>query len=245
MQEWKSDPRWKHRNVYAVAGWSHVVPFALWLGLMALLDFLGGPAAWKYALRVLLCGGLLVWLRPWRWYAPPAWRQAPIALLAGLFVFVLWVAPESSLAARWPHLQDVYLKWAVFPLGQISAAKTASPYAPEYAGWFLCLVRLAGSAFVIAVIEEFFWRGFLYRWMLGRSFLDVDAGQKSDVWVVAGLCLAFGLEHDRWLAGALAGYVYLMLYIRTRNLWSAIIAHVATNLLLGLYVLKTGAYSFW
>jgi CAAX prenyl protease-like protein len=54
----------------------------------------------------------------------------------------------------------------------------------------------------------------------------------------------FALEHDRWFAGALAGAVYGLVYIR-RGLAAAILAHVVTNFLLGLYVIDRGAWGLW
>jgi len=108
----------------------------------------------------------------------------------------------------------------------------------------LTLVRLAGSAFVIAIIEEFFWRGFLYRWLLGSPFLKFNLGTMhvGMFWIVA---LLFGLEHTRWMVGILAGVAYGYLVIRTRDIWAGCIAHITTNLLLGIYVLITRSYHFW
>ena len=117
-------------------------------------------------------------------------------------------------------------------------------YAPSVCGWGYTLVRLAGSAFVISVIEEFFWRGFLYRWIQKIDFLDVDPGKLA--WpAFLGTAALFAAEHTEWLAGLACGLVYGWLYIRTRNIWAVCIAHATTNLLLGLYVLGTGAYQFW
>ncbi|OGV41274.1 MAG: CAAX prenyl protease-related protein [Lentisphaerae bacterium GWF2_57_35] len=221
------------------------MPFAAWILAMAGLEWIGGPAAWKYVFRTVLCCGLFGYLRPWQWYARPVWRQLPAAVAAGVLVFASWVLPETAWMDRWPAVRDFYLTWLVFPLGKLPAYVLDSPYAPERAGWFFSLIRLAGSAFVIAVIEEFFWRGFLYRWMLKRNFLDVAPGQAADWTIVLGLSLAFGLEHDRWFVGALAGLIYLQVYRRSGDLWSAIAAHATTNLLLGIYVLSSGAYRFW
>lgn len=223
------------------AVWAHVAPFALWLGLM----FAGGePAAWKYAVRSALGLALFAGLRPWRWYGAPSLRHVPLALVAGVVVFAAWVLPESGWAARWPALRDAYLRWAVLPLGKIPEWPSPSPYAPAVCGWALALVRLAGSALVIAAIEEFFWRGFLCRWLEARDFLSVDAGRVRWLTVVL-VSVAFGLEHDRWLAGIAAGLAYGFLYVRTRDVWAAILAHVVTNALLGAYVLATGSYGFW
>jgi hypothetical protein len=74
--------------------------------------------------------------------------------------------------------------------------------------------------------------------------VNVDLG-KLDVAMLLAASLVFGLEHDRWLVGALAGLAYGYLVVRTRDLWSAVIAHAVTNFLLACYVLATGSYSFW
>lgn len=57
--------------------------------------------------------------------------------------------------------------------------------------------------------------------------------------------VVFGLEHSQWLAGILAGIAYGWLYLRTGNLWVAIVAHAVTNAGLGIWVLATGAWYFW
>ena len=106
------------------------------------------------------------------------------------------------------------------------------------------MIRLLGSAVVIAPIEEFFWRGFLYRWLLAKDFLVVSLSTfRPGLFLL--VALAFGFEHDRWLAGLVAGLIYGALILRTRDIWAACVAHAITNFLLGLYVLATGAYGFW
>ena len=89
------------------------------------------------------------------------------------------------------------------------------------------LIRLGGSAFVISVAEEMFFR----RWLMRFA---------GFWWMVA----LFAIEHDRWLAGAIAGALYGWLALR-KGLVSAIVAHVATNLALGMYVLETKAWELW
>ncbi len=225
----------------AAAAWAHGIPFAAWLALMAVP---GLPPAWNYALRTVVCLALFVRLSPWRGYDRPQFRHLPLAFVVGVAVFAAWVLPESSWAGRWPALQDLYLRWATLPLGKIPEPQTLFPYAPEACGWPLALVRLAGSAFVIAPIEEFFWRGMAYRWLLGKEFTKVDLGTLR--WpILLAVSFCFGLEHDRWLAGMVAGLAYGLVAIRARNIWAACVAHIVTNLLLGLYVLAMAAYRFW
>jgi membrane protease YdiL (CAAX protease family) len=88
-------------------------------------------------------------------------------------------------------------------------------------------VRIFGSAFVIAAAEEMFFR----RWLVDFA---------GFWWMVA----LFAIEHDRWAVGAAAGAVYGLLALK-KGLGSAIVAHVVTNLVLGLWVVFRGYWQFW
>ncbi|MFO7820835.1 MAG: CAAX prenyl protease-related protein [Lentisphaeria bacterium] len=211
---------------------------------MAALSYIGEPSAWKYALRTALCLVLLLFLRPWRYYSAPRWRDIPWGIGGGILALGIWLLPEISWSSNGPFLQEMYLRFGIMPLGRLPAATETSIYDPRIAGWFMALTRLAGSAFVIAIIEEFFWRGFLYRWLIERRFTRLSPAT-WDVEAFLIMVLLFGLEHNRWLAGMAAGAVYGALMIYTRSIWSACFAHIVTNLLLGIYVLNAGAYVFW
>lgn len=221
--------------------WAHVVPFVAWLFLMQML---GDPAGWKYAVRSVACLALLFWLKPWRGYGPLRWSHLPLAFAAGVVVFVVWIGPETGWFSRFPVLQRAYLRWGIMPMGKLPEPLTSFPYAPETCGWPLAIARLLGSALVIGTIEEFFWRGFLYRWMFARDFMKVDLGKLHWGFLVA-VSVVFGLEHDRWLVGVAAGLIYGWVAVRTRDIWAAAIAHIVTNFVLGVYVLLFGAYRFW
>ena len=221
--------------------WEHVLPFTAWIVAMQLPV---ASAALRYAIQAGAGLGLLLWMRPWRFYGRPEIRHMPAAARVGAAVALLWILPETAWFSRFPRMQDLYLLWGVRPLGVITGVPVHSPYSPEVCGWGLTLVRLAGSALVIAVIEEFFWRGFILRWFVQREFLAVDP-QALPWKPMLLMVLLFGLEHDRWLMGCVAGAAYGLLYARTRDLWAAAVAHVTTNLLLGLYVVAFGEYRFW
>ena len=196
------------------------MPYAVWMVLMTVL----GATAGSYAIRTLataLC--LLLPLRAAcvsRRFS--SWRARDIltGLLAGVAVYLVWVAPEGF---AW------YRRWCV--IGDV-AQTGPSPYDPAVCGWPLTLVRLFGSAVVIAAAEELFFRSWLYRWLGGDA--------QAFWWVVA----LFALEHNRPLVGALAGIVYGVVACR-RGLGAAIVAHATTNLILGLHVIGTRAWAFW
>ncbi|MCO5045628.1 MAG: CAAX prenyl protease-related protein [Verrucomicrobia bacterium] len=224
--------------------WAHVLPFAAWIGLMHFLDVPALPPAWAYAIRSGLCLGLLLYLRPWRWYSRPVWRHFPMAALWGVGVFVAWVGLEHPAVGRWGALQEFYVRWGIRPFGELRPEVAAFPFAPETCGWFLTAVRILGSGLVIGVIEEFFWRGFLYRWIFGGEFTAVDPGRFGALPFFA-VALAFGFEHMEWAAGIVAGLAYGWLFLKTRDIWAVSFAHALTNILLGAYVVATGSYQFW
>lgn len=223
---------------------AHVAPFIVWLLLLNVPGLSRGSA---YLLQTLAGSALLLWLRPWQWYSRPAAGHVPAALLTGLAVAVLWVLPESSWMARhWPRLYHTYQGFTggIWKLGYAPPPAPDPEWAPAVTGWPLVVVRVAGSALVIAAIEEFFWRGFLMRITSRGSFLCMDMGKIRPLRFLA-VCLLFGAEHHRWVAGIAAGMAYGMLTVKTKDLGAAVIAHGTTNGLLGIYVLSTGAYQFW
>ncbi len=272
---------------------SHVAPYLLWLFPMAVFQFacvlgFAVPREWAapvYAAKSLLCALLIVWLKPWRYYAPggasvesrkskvespnettvqPSNRQTDgksrglaIGVSAGLAVAALWIFPELPwLFERASGFVSFYNRWLIMPPGDwpsyfrpdifpvLPVGHPSLSYAPEVCGWALTIAKLLGSAFVISAAEEWFFRGFLYRWLRKGDFLSVDLARydAQTFWLVV---LVFGLEHDRWLAGMMAGAVYGWIVLRTGRIGPAIIAHATTNLALGIYVVLSRQYGFW
>lgn len=244
--------------------WGHIAPFAVWVGVILLLQAAETVSLcprwlypWSYALKTFACAALFLWLKPWRVYAPLRLAHLPLALSVGVAVAVLWILPELPAVGRlWPGLQVFYHRWLIMMPGSLPdyynpdfypalpPGHLARAYMPQEAGWVLTLIKLVGSACVIAVIEEFFFRGFFYRWLRRSRFWEIPLGSfdAQAFWTVA---VVFGLEHDRWFAGLFAGVAYGWLAIKTDNIWSAAIAHFITNLLLGIFVILSGQYGFW
>ena len=208
-----------------------VLPFGVWIALMTLLP----ATAWGYAARSAATAAALAWaccvLKP-RWRLSP--RALAWGLAAGAFVAAFWIFPES-----WGW----YRKWLLWPVGAEPPPVTDAPYDPAVCGWPLTIAKLVGSAFVIAPVEELFFRSFLYRRLQARDFRAVPLSRfdlSSFLWMVA----LFTLEHDRPAVAAIAGAAYGLLAIRF-GLGSAIVAHVVTNLALGLHVIYRGEWWFW
>ena len=191
---------------------SFALPYAVWM--LAMLALPATPVS--YAARAAAaCAALLVVLLPRLPSLLPGRRDVLWGVAGGLFVLALWVWPE-----QFPFYRErcILSSWSSTPGGAC---------APAECGWALSLVRLAGSAFVISVAEELFFR----KWLVDFA---------GFWWSVA----LFAIEHDRFVAGAAAGIVYGLLATRI-SLKSAAIAHIVTNLALGAIVLKYGLWQFW
>jgi CAAX prenyl protease-like protein len=66
----------------------------------------------------------------------------------------------------------------------------------------------------------------------------------TSFWVVS---VAFCFEHTRpdWPAALLTSVLYNAVAYSSRSLLACVVAHAITNLLLGLYILKTQQWGFW
>ena len=232
----------------------YAAPFAAWIALQTVLP----ATAWAYAVRTVvtaLVGVWCLWRGGSRSCATAAGSDKSVAspnashhgeaalsplrlfigLLIGVLVTILWIAPECS---------TFYRTWFCWPIGSLpTASPDPSPYEPAVCGWTLTIAKLIGSAFVIAPVEEVFFRSFLYRWLQNRDFRAVPLARfdlSAFLWTV----FLFTLEHDRPLAAALAGALYGFAAIRF-GLAGAITAHVTTNLLLALHVIFSRSWAFW
>ena len=197
-----------------------IAPYAAWMLLMMALP----ATVVGYAIRTAVVGVLLAvgWARGMGAGGLAnrggdksdvrVARDSGAGVLVGLLVFAIWILPEQF---DWAW----YRQWCIVGEGGTRAVAEASAA--------MIAVRLVGSAFVISVAEELFFR----KWLIGFA---------GFAWMVA----LFAVEHDRWLVGAIAGAIYGALYLR-RGLLAAIVAHATTNLVLGLWVLRTGQWQFW
>ena len=225
------------------AGVALAAPFFVWLaGIAVTLLPLGFYApAYVYAGKTAVCAALVAALRPWRFVrCGGTWRDVALGVLVGLAVYVLWAWPEC---VPWDGVTAWYRRWLVMPIGGMPDYAASWCYAWDRSP-ALAAAKLVGSAFVIAPIEEFFFRGCLMRWLSQRDWqvLPLAAVGRQAFWATA---IVFAFEHDRFVAGLLAGLAYGGLAVRTNSLRAPIAAHVTTNLILGLHVLLADAYHFW
>ncbi len=217
------------------AAWARILPFLLFLGLLALRGAMADlallDARWLYALNLILVGGLLAFC--WRGYGElhrqnrPQGREWLWSVAVGLGVFLAWI----HLDAPWMQIGE----------------PTASFVPTQGDGrldWPLIAVRWIGATALVPVMEELFWRSFLMRWLEHPQF-DAVPPQRVTIKPALLSTFAFMLVHPLWLAAIVAGAAYAGLYVRTGRLWNAVIAHAVTNGALGIWVVATGSWQFW
>ena len=110
---------------------------------------------------------------------------------------------------------------------------------PVWAYVFLA-IRFTGLALVVPVIEEFFLRGFLMRYVMHANWWQVPFGQVNRTAVILGTAVAMLMHPGELLAALVWFSMVTWLMVRTRNIWDCVMAHAVTNLLLGIYVVTTG-----
>lgn len=182
-----------------------------------------------YPLKIILICYLLFLFR--RGYSELRGSVNPVEILlsviAGVLVFVLWINMD----------------WSFATTGDIEGF---NPYIHGSATvvWALIAVRLFGASIVVPIFEELFWRSFIIRYIIDNDFLKVPLGTFTWVSFIV-TSIFFGIEHNMWLAGIVAGVVYTLLLYRTKKLIYPIVSHGITNLLLGIYVLQTDSWHFW
>ncbi|MBY6069056.1 exosortase E/protease, VPEID-CTERM system [Leisingera aquaemixtae] len=177
-------------------------------------------------------------------------------MISGTLTPLIWETPADGyplrvaamllgLALFWPALKT--FKWQAGPLDWLTGGAVAALWlwtAPEAAAaagapdpfWIAC--RLLGTVLLVPVIEELFFRAYV---------LERIAGSPAAApWrALAGLAvssLLFAALHDRWLAGALAGAAFGLLYLRSRRPGGAVQAHMLANAVIAAAALAAGDF---
>lgn len=212
---------------------AYIVPFVTLLVLLAALPALSiAPAPAYIARTVVVAAALLLFSRR----AIDLRTARPLAsILAGLAIFAVWIAPDLL----WPGYREHWLFR--------NALMHAGPAVPdaERTGAAFLFFRIAGSALIVPVVEELFWRGWMMRWLISPHFEKAPLGAYTAraFWITA---LLFASEHGAyWDVGLAAGIAFNWWMIRTRSLGDCILAHVAANAALAVYVLAAGKWEYW
>lgn len=216
-----------------------ILPFALYLGFIQLSAQFPNQYPIIYTICVFLIGAITLYLLRGKGILKMHRNIAP-GVIFGVVGIVAWILVsrlhlEQSIISLLPEWLQPGERAAFNPFLSIDS---------KVGQWGFITVRLLGLAVLVPVVEEVFWRGFLLRWVVSPEWQDQEIGffsLKSFLWVT----LLFTLTHPEWIAAAIyCSLLNILLYWR-RDLWDCFIAHGTSNLLLGIYVISSGAWELW
>lgn len=177
-----------------------------------------------YPLRVVAIAAVLCYFR--HAYSGLGWKWTWQAPAIGTAVFMSWILLEPN----------------------IDSSRTAlSQGLTELTSWAAAVwlaFRVLGSVITVPLAEELAFRGYLMRKLIAKDFENVSLRQFS--WFSFTLTsMLFGLLHERWIAGTLAGMGYALALYRRGQLGDAVVAHMTTNALIAIFVLTQARWSLW
>ncbi|QEG33256.1 CAAX prenyl protease-related protein [Bythopirellula goksoeyrii] len=207
---------------------------------------------WVYTLKIVLT--LVAMALVWPGYRTFPFRVSWLSVAVGVVGVVLWVAlchlrlePRiigpvdrflgSFIPGREPgeiptiHLLDLLgtgERSAYDPLTQMAGQPVAA--------WAFLIVRFIGLALIVPIIEEFFLRGFLMRFVMHQQWWKVPFGEADATALLVGTLVPMMMHMGELFAAAVWFSMITWLMLRTRNIWDCVVAHGVTNLLLGIYV---------
>jgi uncharacterized protein len=229
-----------------------VLPIGVFIALTLFQDSAGEAGRyWIYLAKAVLAAAALALVLP---HIPEIeWKASGWSILVGIAVFALWI----GLDGLYPAADRLYSQNLCPLLAKIGLAKDCTPKsataawnpiaafgAGSLASLVFIVLRIVSATLLVPVIEEVFWRSFVYRYLSHRDFDREPLGRFRPVSFLL-TSLFFGLEHREWLAGILCGFAYQGLVVWKNRLGDAIVAHAITNFLLGVWVVWKGAWHFW
>jgi uncharacterized protein len=208
----------------------YVAPFAAFLCFLAVREYI----PYEYPVRVIAVSAILILFS---WKVISLRLSHPISsILFGVLIFGLWIGPDLLLPAYRQH-------WLFHNFLMGEAQSSLPPNVrTDYAFLFF---RVIGTALLVPIVEELFWRAWLMRYLINPDFQKVRLGAYTALsfWLTAVL---FASEHGSyWEVGLLAGILFNLWMIRTRSLGDCILAHAVANACLAAYVIGAGQWQYW
>lgn len=240
---------------------AHVVPFAVFMGFMIVLQVIAAQIGWKhpdapwwrqdpahfiYPVQTLVALGLLFFYRKCYTFSW-SWKWSLAAIVFGAVGIGFWLLPT----ALYDHWGLVGKTGGVLELLGVDARRDG--FDPEIftnpaAWWTVVLLRFLRAVVVVAFVEEIFWRGFLMRFVCDweGDYWKQPFGRAhwKSYLIVTGMFMLAHAPVD--YAGAFVyGSITWLLCVWSRNLGACVIMHATANLLMGLYIMQTGKYGLW
>jgi uncharacterized protein len=195
---------------------------------------------WVYVAKIALTVVAIAFV--WPGYRDFPLRLSWLAIVVGVVGGPLWIGLCSLDVERAcvPYLDRVGLGWLI-AAGDRAAFNPFQQLAGPSA-WAFLAVRFFGLVVVVPLIEEFFLRGFVMRFVVERDWWKVPFGTASGLAIVLGTAVPMLMHPGELLAAAVWFSLVTWLMLRTRSIWDCVVAHALTNLILGIYVVLSGTW---
>lgn len=211
------------------------------LPMAAFLAFTWVGGNWKslypltYVAKVIVTTILLA--IGWRYYTKISWRYWWLGLIVGVIGIFQWVGMQLWLQDNIAFFKPPDDVFNPFAPGTFSSPATA---------WAFVAVRIIGAVLVVPVMEELFWRDFLWRQIVAPNDFKLARIGEFEWPAFLGVAVVFAFVHGNWWLTSIVWALMIgALLVYTKSLGACIIAHATTNLLLAVYVLKWKDWAFW
>ena len=201
-----------------------LTPFLLMLAAAIITAAFSADFNVLYPLQAIVTAAALWQFR--RGYSTLGWGWSWQAIATGILVFWLWVMLEPASGAT------------------SSPVETGLAKLPDWAAGIWIVFRVAGAVITVPLAEELAFRAYLLRKLIARDYENVPLNRFTWFSFLLSSVL-FGLLHDRWLAGCIAGMLFALALYRRGQLGDAVVAHVTANALIAAYVLYYAKWSLW
>jgi uncharacterized protein len=213
---------------------AYLLPMLVFLMLTGLQPYLPKSAfPITYTVKTIVVGCLLIALR--KQFTPIRWNYWYVGIALGVVGIFQWVLMQNWLGAH----------FAWFAPSPDAFDPTKAIASPIVRNSFIA-VRIIGAVLVVPVMEELFWRDFLWRTILAPNDFKLASVGEFGWAPVLIVPLAFCSVHGNWFPTAIVwGILIELLLVWSKSLGACILMHATTNLLLAVYVLQYHAWGFW
>ncbi len=240
---------------------AHVIPFVVFMTFMIGLMLVGAAVEWKhpdapwwrqdpaqfvYPIQTLATLGVLLYFR--RLYTFDwSWKWSLIGVVFGAVGIAFWLLP-TALYEAWGMTGKAGGLLELLGFAERKEGFDPGLFKNPAAYWTSLILRFFRAVVIVALVEEIFWRGFLMRFVCDweGDYWKQPFGRAR--WISYAIVTAlFVLAHSSEdYAGAFVyGSLTYLLCVWSKSLGACVIMHATANLLMGIYIMRSGNYGLW
>ena len=176
----------------------------------------------------------LVVMFGWGYFKAP-FSVSYLSVLVGLVGIVAWIGITE-------------LDRMTLDLGGFSERPSFNPFDElKDSGWMWQFIgiRFFGLVIIVPLVEEFFIRGFLMRYVDDPDWDLIPLGIGNTAGWLSPTIYGVVAHLTEPVAALVWFSMVTLLYKKTGSIWDCVVAHAVTNLCLGIYVVYFGAWYMW